>query len=662
MDAPRHPPDEPDLAATPGVTTQPEATHPADTPGVAAGSGRSPRLLVVDDDDHNRALLTHRLTRSGHDVVTADGGEDALRQLLPPEGSTTAAVPPVDLVLLDVTMPDVDGLAVLEAVRRRFPASVLPVIMATGHTDSDEVADALRKGANDYVTKPFDFTIVLARVDAQLSLKRAIEDVRRLNRDLRAAQEQITRLSGTAHTAITDLAGWATGMAAQVGTTLGDRLLGIWLLEGEVVDGVVRLGDAPDAIELRAALKAPAGLARPRDLLLPIVSPTGVLLGGITLSDADCPLSETGHRLLEAFAHNLGAVLEMRKMRQDLARATEQRRLTRERMEARGEAWLQTCPVCRRCYGPEPSHCLDDGAALKAPGLVPRDVAGRYRLTYEAGDGAMGTVYKAEDLRLSRVVCVKLAKPQHFSNEEVRLRFQTEARVIARIDHPGVIAIFDAGELEDGSVYIVMEWLEGADLQALLRERGRGAPREVARLLRQGAAALHAAHQEHIVHRDVKPANIFLQRGADGPLVKLLDFGAAKQVEGDVSMTHTGRAIGTPRYMSPEQVMGMSVDARSDLFSFATVVYEALTGKPVTRETEPMGIMSEILLTPPAPPSSLVPTLDETVDALFAQGLTKLVDDRPGDVTVWSEALASALEALPEGEEDGTGWWGSVGA
>src|SRR5262249_46390682 len=227
---------------------------------------------------------------------------------------------------------------------------------------------------------------------------------------------------------------------------------------------------------------------------------------------------------------------------------------------------------------------------------------------------------------------VKIINADNLQTPSVRRRFEQEARALARIEHLGVIAIHDSGDLEDGSAYLVMELLRGGDLSQILKRQGPGTPRQVGRLLREGAAALGAAHRAGLVHRDVKPANLFVVPDGDSFHVKVLDFGIARRMQTDVELTQTGVFLGTPAYMAPEQMKEGTVDARSDLYSFAVVAYEALTGERVVQRSDFPAILLDVTGHVPAPVSSHVPAAAGAVDAAFARALAKSPDDRPPSV------------------------------
>jgi serine/threonine protein kinase len=271
---------------------------------------------------------------------------------------------------------------------------------------------------------------------------------------------------------------------------------------------------------------------------------------------------------------------------------------------------------------------------------------GRYQLVSVLGQGGMGTVFKARDTRLERDVAVKVINPEHFRNPDVRARFEQEARALAKIDHPGVIAIHDSGDLEDGSGFLVMEMLEGFDVARAIRTHGPGTPQQVATLLREGAAALAAAHRAGLVHRDIKPANLYLTPTARSFRVKILDFGIAKPLDLETNLTRTGAFVGTPAYMPPEQMSGLPVDARCDVYSFAASIYETLTGRRITLKTDLANILMDVAMNEPPPISEFLPVPPE-VDAAFRAGLSKRKDGRPGDIEAWAASFADALERTP---------------
>ena len=216
------------------------------------------------------------------------------------------------------------------------------------------------------------------------------------------------------------------------------------------------------------------------------------------------------------------------------------------------------------------------------PGL-PRLVDGKYRVDRALGRGGMGAVFRARDVRLDRDVALKVVKADLLSNPDARSRFRREAQVVAKLQHPSIVSIFDYGSLPDGGAFLVMEFVRGRDLRVALREHGPYAAQEAVPLMKGVCAAIDAAHAAGVLHRDLKPENILLPEGRSD--VKVLDFGIAKLVgdhggeEHEETLTAVGMPIGTPAYMAPEQLAGAIVTPQTDLFSLGVLAFELVTGE-----------------------------------------------------------------------------------
>ncbi len=252
---------------------------------------------------------------------------------------------------------------------------------------------------------------------------------------------------------------------------------------------------------------------------------------------------------------------------------------------------------------------------------------GRYKVLGELGRGAMGAVYRAQDPMIDREVAIKTLLP-NLPEEvmtEVRERFIREARSAGRLNHPNIVTIYDVGE-QDGMAYMAMELLQGHSLQQILRHPQRLAFNTVARIIAQVADALDHAHHARIVHRDVKPANIMIDNTGRA---KLTDFGVAYVASS--TMTQTGTALGSPRYMSPEQVLGQPVDGRSDIFSLGVVLYEALTRRTPFEEpqdTTVFALMNRIAGSPHAPLRKVDPQIPAAFERIVDRALAKKPAER----------------------------------
>ncbi len=308
-------------------------------------------------------------------------------------------------------------------------------------------------------------------------------------------------------------------------------------------------------------------------------------------------------------------------------------------------AVLKVCPQCGNEYETAARFCPLDGTALRPKGsdsLVGRVLADRYHILKRIGEGGMGRVYLGEHVKMNRQCAIKVMSPALVNDHDSAARFAREASSAARIIHPNVAAVFDYGE-SDGLVYLVMEYVEGEPLSRIL---AREAPLAVERTLelgRQIAEGLGAAHELGIVHRDLKPDNILVARTRAGrEVAKVVDFGIAKAMQETAgeSLTRTGLVIGTPEFMSPEQLLGDPIDARSDLYALGCILHLMLTASPPfaapTREQ-----MIKRRLTEDAPHIQAVdPGLSDSLDRVVQRLLARSPVDRYGSAAEVRDALS----------------------
>jgi tRNA A-37 threonylcarbamoyl transferase component Bud32 len=263
--------------------------------------------------------------------------------------------------------------------------------------------------------------------------------------------------------------------------------------------------------------------------------------------------------------------------------------------------------------------------------------AGRYELIEEIGRGAMGIVYRANDPVIGRPVAVKTMRLANagsgLSHDDLLARFQTEARAAGRLTHPNIVVVYDAGE-EDGLLYITMELIEGPSLQALIEAKQTFPLPRILRLIEQACSALDFAHQHKIIHRDIKPANLML---TPDDTLKITDFGTAKILQ--YGAMQTAQIIGTPSYMSPEQIKGRPVDGRSDIFSLGVVLYELVTGQKPFPGDSVTTVIYKIVNEDPVPPQQLDSSIHPGLSAVIAKALAKPVEQRFQTCAEFSEAL-----------------------
>lgn len=273
---------------------------------------------------------------------------------------------------------------------------------------------------------------------------------------------------------------------------------------------------------------------------------------------------------------------------------------------------------------------------------------GRYEIIGELGQGAMGIVYKARDPLIERMVAIKtinLGLAQEEKNE-YEARFYQEAKAAGRLSHPNIVTIYDVGKSGD-IAYIAMEFLEGRELRDILDD-GRNLPvDQVLDLVAQVARGLAYAHEKGVVHRDVKPANIMVVRDDH---VKITDFGIARMATSAVR-TQAGMVLGSPKYMSPEQVIGKTIDQRSDVFSLGVMLYEMLAGQAPFIGENINAIMYQTLNAVPPAPSTLNPAVPEMLDFIVAKALAKAVDDRYQNASEFAIDLRACRDNMPRSRD-----------
>ena len=311
---------------------------------------------------------------------------------------------------------------------------------------------------------------------------------------------------------------------------------------------------------------------------------------------------------------------------------------------------MRRCPTCQSRYTPDARVCPIDGTALEeAPDpLVGRTIGGRYLVCELIGTGGMGTVYRGRHQLVGRDVALKFLAPRYARDPAARERFLREARAANRIDHEHIIDITDFGETSDNLVFLVMEYLDGEPL-AKAMEAGPLEPRRALTIAWQLATALARAHELDVIHRDIKPDNIFLLQRRGGEFVKLLDFGLAK-VMGEHRLTATGKVFGTPEYLAPEQARGETLTGAADQYSLGCVLYEMLTGQLPFEGPSPEVVLAHLQVLP-APPSKVNPRLPlaAELDAVVLRMLAKHPGERFADAYHLADELRALVDQLQGG-------------
>jgi serine/threonine protein kinase len=293
-----------------------------------------------------------------------------------------------------------------------------------------------------------------------------------------------------------------------------------------------------------------------------------------------------------------------------------------------------------------PSPSPDDSGLVSVGSLL----AGRYRVESVLGKGGMGKVYKAEHTGIGRTVALKVLHARLGGSKEAKERFQREARASGRLSHPNIVEVSDSGELEDGSLYLVMEALEGEPLGARLERDKRIPWPEALMMIRGVLSGLQHAHNKGVVHRDIKPDNIFLALKDGELVVKILDFGIAKLYAGnadDPATTRAGLTVGTPAYLSPEQAVGGAITPASDIYSTSIVLYEMLTGRPPFLDDDPLTMLTAHVSRDPPPFAEVAPDLQMPpgLEAVINHGLAKVSAERISSASEYAAKLDDIARA-----------------
>lgn len=618
--------------------------------------GPRPLVLIAAGDRLARLKIKQMLSQHCFEVLTASSGREVL-ELVKDHA--------LDLVIVDAQFENPGGLEVLEMLRGQFTFADLAIVLhidsgdegQPGRRDVEETTNrALQLGANDVVIGALDRPLSMARLETQIALRQARAQARRINEKLGQFTAHFDRLNDASTRALDDVAAWVVIAAREVAQAIGVSELGAWSIVDERLAPLYECGlEPPAVVDLALVLKG-RRFEREADTVYPVIGFSDDLSGALVIPKRESFWNQGALTLIDTFARQLGGVLELVKVEEQLGEGGEATTsVPPQHPTLAGEA-VQVCSLCGQCFDASRDHCTScgPGTILRSTWTIPSFLDERYRLVKLLGQGGMGMVFAAHDERLDREVAIKFINPCHMGNQVVRGHFQHEARVVASLRDPGVVAVFDCGDLENGSFFIVMERLHGYDLDILVDTCGSGTPAEVATFLRQAAKALDVAHRAEIIHRDIKPANFILAPAQVGFDVKILDFGFSLDLDVDGPQVQMGAIVGTPRYMSPEQAMGEPLDYRTDLYSLAVVAYRALVGRHMVDNQEHEKILRQIVTQVPPSLSTVLPDMPREIDKAFGWALEKSPEKRPMSAESWVASFVYTLESV---RSQAKGWF-----
>ena len=616
------------------------------------------RILVIESDANSRALLSEHLLGDGHKVWASESAEHA---------TTLLANEQFDLLMLDTDLPDRSGFELLRTIRQKHIPAALPIIAASARDQSEAIVEAFSLGANDYVTKPINLPVLLARVRALLAVRAMpITDetsdsalFMATELDLPAIDERLNQAQGGARKlrSICDVLRdvleaerasvfrydkinneLLTVVAHSDASSGSDESLLIRMsadagLAGAALtnDGILNIPDAYDDPRFNREIDERTGFKTRSVVSFPLHSHDGELIGvAQVLNQRDGVFRDDHLRMIQQLAPRCAAALALAFFEADeeleLARTIE----AAPGIDSLAATILPAIPATAEDARLQATARPD---VINPHTLVGKTI-GRYRVTGVLGIGGQGVVLDAEDELIGRAVAVKVVNIDSQGNPLARERFMNEVRAMGRISHTNTVAIHDVGEYE-GAMFLVMEKGEGGTAWALIQDESDLPWARVVSLVGDACSGLDAAHRRGMIHRDIKPDNILI--GAEG-IAKLTDFGLAMATNTE-DLAGAGRIVGTPHYMSPEQCRGEDVDHRSDLYSMGGTFHHLLTGQaPYPNPKNLQSLLKSHCEDPVPDPRAIDPSLPSECSTIVQTAMAKLPEDR----------YSSAMELLQD--------------
>jgi DNA-binding NtrC family response regulator len=658
-------------------------------------------------------MLRETLNVRGYKIYITRSGEDALK--------VARREHPL-VILLDVMMPGMDGYETCRRLKSDSDTARSAVIFLSALEHTSDKVRGLEVGAVDFITKPFQSEEVVARVRTHVTVQRLQFQLEARNGELarelavaqellsdarqrvegpllgnsaavRALREMISQYAATAEPLLV-LGSYGTGheaVARAIHHTSPRRQnaflhVNCALIQGGQDPGLFTgtSGDNPRMSLWELADRGTLYLEEVHRLPAEMQERLAGLLASATGWDVRLIAYSSAPPASSEFDPKLFARLQVRQLRiPSLAERSEDipelacfyvqqhARRVGSVVQGIGAESMNRLRNYRWPGGIQELQSLMEHGVISAKGpLVEVEASlldeglplGSYRLIEKIGAGGMGDVWRARHDLLARPCAVKLIRPELLgegNREETLERFRREARTVAQLNSPNTVTVYDFGVQETGSPYFVMELLEGIDLFSLVKQFGPLSPERAVHVLEQACRSLAEAHGAGLLHRDIKPQNLFLCRmGVDYDVLKLLDFGLACSFrESDAHITREGALTGTPAYMPPERGLGQEADARSDLYSLGCVAFYMLTGEPIF-EGDPMAVMLKHIRTAPRAPSAVAKQrIPEDLDRIVLASLEKIPDKRPGSAVELCRMLEACSAANRWTAEDAETWW-----
>jgi eukaryotic-like serine/threonine-protein kinase len=675
----------------------------------------TPQILLVDDNPTNLQVLYQTLEGEGYRLLAAKSGRDAL-------AIAERTVP--DLIMLDVMMPDMDGFDTCVRLKANPRTRESPVIFLSALTESRDKVRGLELGAVDFVNKPFQAEEVLARVRTHLTIRNLNKQLRRRNdeleHELAVAQELLREAKDRGDGVLLGESALARRLRQEIAEAArSDELLLIAGPPGSDHEAVARAVHNQSARAAHAIICVNCLSAVSRSLLAPeaarepdIAEKVRLARGGVLYLEGIHYLSDISQRVVAGIASQSDVRVIMassRSLDEELAAGRivpELHRAIRTTIElAPLSERLDDLPVLARHIVQRQAEQADRvvpriGESLLArlkdyrwPGnlrelrsvlelslstshgdelevadslLDDRVRIGSYQLIDRLGSGGMGDVWLARHHLLARPAAVKLVRESAgaYAEDETRLRrrFEREAHATAELQSPHTVQLYDFGVTETGNFYYVMERLRGMDLQRMVERYGPLECERAVFLLKQACRSLSEAHHLGLVHRDVKPANLFVCRlGQEHDFLKVLDFGmVSRTVPTEATQASVaGSILGTPAFLAPELASSAGqCDARADIYALGCVAFWLLTGQPPFDASDVLTLIKHHADTPPSPPSALSEEpIPAELDAIVLACLSKERESRPATADVLWERLDALTFGSPWDQGRARAWW-----